>query len=302
MKIHRIDSAPPPELARSLAEFEKEFLYPLGPSETFFISHGEDYTRFFRGMGNARIYLAEISGKIVGSLAAAGRTIVTADGKSTPAAYLCDVKVIGQMRGRTVLGRLALAAKEDITGASYEAAFSVAMDGSIPSDTHTGRLGIPKFELLGKLAVLRFDTSIPLGKIHFPPGAACGPCHRISGGDPAIASEMPPRALTVPGASGTLLDTRRGKRLWQSGGGEMISVHLAELQFNSPEALAELIRLALRTASGLGFPGIFTALPADSHLPAALVAAAGGTATLAGACVFGSGLPRGNWIVNTSEI
>ena len=301
MKIHCLTAPPPADLAGALAEFEKEFRYPLGPSDTFSISHGEDYTRFFRSMGEAHVFLAIIADEIAGALAAISRNVLLADGTSIPAVYLCDTKVVGKHRGKMVLGRLVMAARDQIMESGNKAAFSVVMDGSIPSDQHTGRLGIPQFDELGKLAILRYDTCAALKDI------SCSdlfiePCHRPYGGVPDFTSEISPQILTVEGASGILLDTRRGKRLWKSDGTEMASLHLTSLHFTSAKGLFHLIQTAIAKSSELGHPGLFTALPAAHPMVLPLLDASCGTATLAGASVYGTALPMGDWMINTSEI
>src|SRR5215470_7129143 len=53
MKIHQLSGPPSPRLAGALAEFEEPFTYPLGADRFFRISHGADYTLFFRAQGNA---------------------------------------------------------------------------------------------------------------------------------------------------------------------------------------------------------------------------------------------------------
>ncbi|MEO5715714.1 MAG: hypothetical protein ABIT37_19700 [Luteolibacter sp.] len=302
MKIHCITGTPPPELARALVGFEKEFRYPLGPSGSFSISHGEDYPRFFRGMGDAKIYLAEIAGEIVGSLAVVGRHVLLANETSIPAIYVGDAKVVEKFRGRTVLGRLSMAARDEILAAGYKAAFSVVMAGSTPSDQHTGRLGIPKFDELGKIAILRFDTRTPLKAFSHHHDLTIKPSHRPHGGDPGTASEIPPHTLAVDGGSGILIDTRHGKRLWRSDGSEMMSAHLTELRFTSAFGLFNLIQAAIKISAELGYPGLFTALPADFSIVGPLLDASSGTATIAVASVYGTGLPDGHWMMNTSEI
>jgi hypothetical protein len=118
-------------------------------------------------------------------------------------------------------------------------------------------------------------------------------------GNPVTGSEIAPLALEVEGACGTLVDTRLGKRLWKSDGTEMLSAHLTDLRFSSAHGLSELIRRAREAAAGLGFPGVFLALPADFPC---LEGLAGGALTIAGAGIYGTGLPEGSWMVNTSEI
>ncbi len=302
MKIHRITEGPTVEMARSLTRFEREFRYPLGQSESFSISHGDDYPRFFRSMGQASIYLAEISGDIVGSLAVVHRTILSADGSEIPAAYLADAKVAEKFRGGMVLGRLAVAARDGILASGRTAAFSVVMTGSAPSDRYTGRLGIPKFEELGRLAILRFDTSRTLTAIPHFHHQEIDSFHRPRVGDPGAASRIPPIALSVDGASGSLVDTRCGKRLWKSDGSEMMSPHLTELRFTSTSALFRLLNSALDRSRELGFPGLFISLPAGHPSVQCLLDASQGTVELAGASVYGTGLPDGGWMINTSEI
>ncbi len=301
MKIHCLTQTPPPELANALAAFEQEFRYPLGPADSFSISHGEDYTRFFRSMGEARVYLAELNGVIIGALASINRHVRMADGTSLPAVYLCDAKVVEKHRSKMVLGRLVMAARDQILASGNKAAFSVVMHGSIPTDQHTGRLGIPKFDELGKLAILRFDTRATLHDISLTD--QCNElCHRPYGGDPDLTSEITSQTLSVDGASGILLDTRRGKRLWKNDGTELASLHLTALHFTSASALFHLIQTAIAKSSELGYPGLFTALPASHPMVHPLLDASGGTATLAGASVYGTALPEGHWMINTSEI
>src|SRR5688500_3897167 len=73
MIVHQLHGPPPPELARALAGFESEFTYPLGPDSFFHISHGDDYPRFFRAMGEAACFVAQRrgDGTITGTLGAA---------------------------------------------------------------------------------------------------------------------------------------------------------------------------------------------------------------------------------------
>lgn len=302
MKIHRITDPPDSEVARKLAEFEKEFVYPLGASDSFTISHGEDYPLFFRGMGKARIHLAETSGAIVGAQAVVDRKVSLADGTEIPAAYFCDTKVVSRMRGGMVLGRLLMAACKETLGGGIHSGFSVVMDGSKTTDQHTGRLGIPQFEELARLVILRFDTTADFKGFPESEEFKVAGWNRPFGGDPALSSEMVPRRLAVDGASGLLVDTRRGKRLWKSDGTEMISAHLTSLRFSSPGSLSSLIRSALEVSAEMEIPGLFLALPETVCSRESIGEATAGSATIAGATVFGTGLPKGDWIVDTSEI
>ena len=302
MKIHCLSGPPDLELALALAEFEKEFVYPLGPGRSFSISHGADYSLFFRCMGEARIYLAEMSGNIVGALAVVRRIAVLAGGSMIPAVYLCDAKVASAHRGRTVLGRLALMARDETMADGYQAAYSVVMSGSIPTDVHTGRLGIPHFEAIGQLAVLRFDTQTGFKPVANLPSGLCENHHRFQTENASLGSEIKPHVLEVDGARGMLVDTRLGKRLWLSDGHEMISAHLTGLIFESTRALSNLIVAAAELAGKMGFQGLFMSLPADNPALGVIIESAIVAPTIAKATVFGTGLPEGQWMVDTSEI
>src|SRR6516162_3463154 len=99
MNVHRLSTSPPPELARALDRFERQFIYPLGPGRSFRISHGEDYPRFFRAMGEAACFVAEREGRVVGVIGAALRRLRLPTGTELPAAYLGDLKIDPASRG-----------------------------------------------------------------------------------------------------------------------------------------------------------------------------------------------------------
>ena len=201
-----------------------------------------------------------------------------------------------------ILGRLALMARDEALAAGYQAAYSVAMSGSIPTAALTGRLGIPHFKALGELVVLRFETHTEFNRTpHFDVDRHEN-SHRFQPADSAIHSEIPPLSIMVTGASGMLGDTRRGKRLYRSDGLEILSAHLTGLAFESFQARLELVAAAVKAARDIGFPGLFLALPATDPGVAALIASASVAPTIAHATVFGTGLPTGPWQVETSEI
>ena len=62
MNVHALSAPPPTALARALDRFEGQFRYPLGPGRSFRISHGDDYPRFFRAMGEGACFVAERDG------------------------------------------------------------------------------------------------------------------------------------------------------------------------------------------------------------------------------------------------
>jgi len=292
MKIHRISAAPSVAMAAALADFEQRFRYPLGPEAWFRISHGADYPAFFRSMGEAVVYVAEAASGIAGVLAVVRREVVKPDGAVIPAAYLCDAKVAVEHRGGPTLARLALRARDDLTAAGIGAAYAVVMDGSPPPDQYTGRLGIPQFRKLGALQILRLPTRRTDGDLQgFQlPGSLI----RVRGGDPAVRSMMVPTLIEVGDALGVLLDTRRGKRLWDQDGAEMVSAHLAGIRAGSADGLRVLIRAALDAAAALSFPAMFLALPDGPGMAALPEASA--------ASIYGVGLPAGAWLIDSAEI
>src|SRR5437588_48708 len=93
-----LQDPPAPDLARALEVFEEQFSYPLGPGRTFRISHGADYPRFFRAMGEAAVFVAEREGQVLGTVGAALRRLRTPDGTEARVAYLGDLKVLPAAR------------------------------------------------------------------------------------------------------------------------------------------------------------------------------------------------------------
>src|SRR5258706_2631104 len=150
MKIHQLSTLPSPSLARALEEFELPFTYPLGPGKFFRISHGEDYSLFFRSQGEASCFIAEHQGRVVGALGTVIRRLRMPDGTERSAAYFGDLKIAPEARGGTVLIRLARAADAWVRP-RVQAAFGVVMGGtSLTPDAYTGRVGIPGFQDVGR--------------------------------------------------------------------------------------------------------------------------------------------------------
>src|SRR5689334_21167798 len=92
MTIHQVSGPPSPELAQALAEFEEPFTYPLGAGRFFRISHGSDYTLFFRAQGDAACFIAENQGRVIGALGTSIRTLWLPDGSERKVAYFGDLK------------------------------------------------------------------------------------------------------------------------------------------------------------------------------------------------------------------
>ncbi len=319
MNVHAFDRTPGAALAQALAEFETAFAYPLGPERTFHISHGQDYPRFFRAMGgpgDSRCFVAEDHGRIAGVLGVAVRSLLRPDGSRVKAGYLGDLKVSVAARGGRTLYALSAAAEAWLEPRA-RVAFGVVMAGTAATpDQYSGRAGIPAFRKVGEVLVLRWncERSPEAGR---PADSFLADASRVErtfqalslgryaplGANPAERSATPPRWLLHPEgtACGCLEDTLRAKRLHASDGQEIVSAHLSSFAFRSPEAGADLLRIALRMAQGLGFPALFAAVtPADA--PSLMNALPGVEVTQAPALVYGAGLEPDEWNISTSEI
>jgi hypothetical protein len=314
MNVHRLTAAPGSELARTLARFEEQFTYPLGPGRSFRISHGDDYPRFFRAIGEAVCFAAQRDGEVLGVVGLAATRVRTADGTERSAIYLGDLKVAPAARGGRILTRLAEVAA-GWCASRADCGFGVVMDGTRTTpDRYTGRLGIPPFREVAKVAVLKLPGSAgPPAFVQWEADAATGAecftrlnADRIgtSGGNPAERSETTPLWLVAPDGSacGRIEDTRRAKRLIADDGSEMPAAHLSCIGYASHAALAELLHAASAVASARGFPALFAAVPMEES--GAILATLGEPGVVvAPATVFAAGFEPGQvWSINTAEI
>jgi hypothetical protein len=329
--IHELRHGPPePALAAALAEFEAAFTYPLGEGRSFRISHGDDYGRFFRAIGDATCFVAERGGRVVGAVGVAIRTLRMPDGVERRAAYVGDLKVAPDARGGLVLARLSRAA-DAWARPRVTAAYGVVMDGTRATPQgYTGRAGVQGFEVVGKLAVIRLaaDESTGLNDRKCIAMADQGePAYRLLGrgryaplgGRPYERSDAKPTWLLLPAASacGRVEDTRRAKQLFQiashapapagsdSSRLEMRSAHLACFAYDSFRAGAELLAVARRRAAALGFPALFVSVDARDRAPLLdnLRGLSEKDVVVAPATVYGAGLRIGPpWNISSSEI
>ncbi len=306
-----------PAESAALAEFEGAFSYPLGSGQRFRISHGPEYTAFFRALGDARLLTVKGAGGVLGSLVHVRRELTLRGGgapRSVPAHYLCDLKVRPASRGGRVLATLMRAARRSIEASGTTACYAVVMGGSDRSPAHyTGRLGIPPFERVGELAILRVETRervVAQAKIatfdeferHF--SALARPGWHAAAGGAALRSVLEPRPLVLAdgAACGVLEDTRRAKRLLVDGQGELVSAHLSRFGWAHARAAAELVRDAAAMAATLGFPAVFVSVPAEDAREI-LTRLNRQRVAVADAAVHAHGFPRGpQWHVNTADI
>jgi hypothetical protein len=320
MKLHTYSESVPSDVAAALNAFEEEFTYPLGPDARFRISHGETYLRFFQAMGPATLVIAEDRLGILGGITRVSRRLVFRGRQGSgemPAHYLCDLKVAARARGTRVLACLLHEAMRQIKLSGNHACYGIVMSGTGRSPgIYTGRIGVPQFVDIGEVVVLRIA-----------PGPSSGDADRgrlvepaewsrvfsalpvegvaaAGGGGSSARSQMAPLPMVSRSgdACGILEDTRLGKRLFVVGGAEMRSAHVSRLRFASPNAAADLLDFAARTALRLGFEAVFAALP--RRVADTLQGRLGDLAVLqAPASIFGHALPEGlEWWPDTAEI
>ena len=299
--LHRLTHSPTGALATALERFGEQFYYPLGHGRRFKISHGHEYLRFFCAMGSATLFVVEENGEVLGTLARVERWLELPgqNPNRQMVHYLADLKISPRARGRGVLAKIFGAAREQILGSSSRACYAIVMDGTdVLPIAYTGRLGIPVFEPLAKICILRVMTEsfAPQASPSIPLTLPAPTCI-VSGGDRAARSILSPQRIH---GRAWLEDTRRAKRLWTEDGQEMISAHLGALYFKEPGTGIKLIEASLKEAHKVGISAMFFAVP-ESISPQ--ICAGLADPVQAPATIYGIGISAGlDWWVDTAEI
>ncbi len=319
MTIHPLSSPLPPELGIALEEFEQSFLYPLGPEQRFRISHGREYLPFFRAMGEVTLIVAEQEGEVQGTLVLVRRLIrirSESGEHEEPAYYLCDLKLRPEWRCTPLLARLIGTARTLIEASDCPRCYCVVMNGTgrVPTD-YTGRLGVPLFESLGEIMIMRLSPREALA-VDDTVRIATVPdveelCQQIRiAGVTATCGLSSERSLMTPlglidstgQACGKLEDTRRGKRLHMESGEELLSAHLSHWAWTDARAGARVLQQALSTSIQNGFPALFAALPRQWY-PQLAPLLHQIQIQEAPATIFGTGLDLyQDWWIDTAEI
>ena len=319
MNIHLINAAPSASMAKKLEAFERQFEYPLGTENHFRISHGSDYTRFFRALGEPACFVVEHRGRIKGVLGGTVRDLTFPDGLSWPVAYFCDLKIAPNARSGGTLACL-MASAHCWAENKCAAAFAVVMDGTKATpDKYTGRVGFPRFTELAKIMVFRV-SALDLGDVIVPDderpitatsaevvrcfqlltaGHFATPC-----GNSAERSEIEPLGTILPdeSACGIVEDTRKAKRLVDCSGVELRSSHLSNFAYSTPDAGAKLVQEALVHSAKAGYSTMYFSVPQQDarRMHNALGFA---DTVLAPATIFSHKLSTGyQWSINTSEV
>ena len=308
---------PPAEwLCEALARFESQFRYPLGPTRSFRISHGTDYVTFFQAIGEARVFVAERGGTVLGTLAAVTRAVQFPRGETRRVAYLCDLKVAPHARGGRTLLHLMNAVRDRLDAPCGGRAYAVVMDGTARTPVaYTGQFSLPTFEKLDEIMVLRIPTNgvkSAEDQVRTTAARTVQAIHdRLTrgqyfplGGVPAMRSQVQPAYLELADgcACGVLEDTRRGKRLFEDRSDEMLSAHLSSFAYANTADGVRMLRHSLALAKEAGFPGLFAAISRCDALKMVDCLAVADT-VLAPVTVYGCGFrEKAAWGIDTSEI
>ena len=335
MTILTLTAPPPADLAEALDRFERQFVYPLGPGRSFRISHGRDYLPFFQAMGDARVLVATRHSAVLGTLAIVTRRLLAAGGETAaapaqqaarPVHYLCDLKVSPESRGGVVLAALFRQAGQLVRASGTHACYAVVMEGTgrLPVE-YTGRLGVPTFEQVGRIIVLRltprcgglspaalqsvdedqFTTLRQQAASTLSPGVAIVPPDTLKSGSSLRSRLAPLHWCNETGSAGGVVeDTLLGKRLLVGESDELVSAHLSRFWWHSgcgAEAARFLESVAFRMAEQ-GYPALFVAIPegrlAELHPHLERV-----DCVEAAARVYGYQVPpNADWWIDTAEI
>lgn len=314
MNVRIIDDPPEPDLSNALAEFERQFTYPLGSNGFFRIEHSADYARFYRSIGAAQCFVAGPDEQVQGVISAAMRSLLCPDKSEMPVCYLGDLKIAPDARGGRLLLHFRRAIADWLQNKTTKA-YGIVMDGSarVPSE-YSGRAGIPKFAAVAKTMIMRISCE---------PGVRVRPenvttesrvrelfRHLSVGryaslaGNPDARSVISPVWLATPEgtACGCLEDTRKAKRLVADNGVEMNTAHLSSFAFSHGDDGAALILDACARAAELNCPALFVAV-AESDAPILRVALGNTKTICAPATIYAHDiLPGTSWNINSSEI
>lgn len=309
-----LDEQPGAELAEALGEFEKRFRYPLGQGRSFWISHGSDYTRFFRAIGQARCFVARRGDEIAGVVSVARCPLRLTSGEVIDASFIADLKLAKPSDGWTLV-RLLREAVPWARVTNQTPGFSVVMGGTARNPTqYTGRLGIPAYEKLAEITILRIPSDLlpstqPWQAITPNEAAArhveLTPGHfATQGGNHVLRSQVQPHGLLLTSgkACGILEDTRQCKRLFLDDGEELVSAHLSSFGFEDSEDAIQLLAVASAVCREHGIPAFFVSVP-SVNCNEILGKLRQDDLMIAPATVYGFGLaPDQRWSVNTAEV
>lgn len=267
----------------ALEEFEAEFSYPLGADESFRISHGEDYSLFYRAMGPSRTFVAMRENEVLGTVSASLRTVrITANEDPLRIMYIGDLKVKSSAKASRA-AYLLLSELHQWGRSLCDYAFSIVMDGTATTpETYTGRLGLPRLQAVRKTYVFQLACNNIAEKASDPAPYTCNrtefmareefndlSCAGVSVelGNPRLRSIRTPIWLTDErfDACGCLEDTLLAKCLRAERSGEIRAAHLSGFAYDSMDAALLLLKNSQFQAASQGFTSIFFCIDESDH-------------------------------------
>jgi len=316
MVIHEITPQPGAELRRMIREFEATFLSPLGDGRFFRIDYGNDRTAFIRTLGPGKCFAAEKEGRIVGVVEIAIVNLRYPDGSEHPAQYIADLKLLPEVRGTLVMGRLVQ--KGIAWGNTHtESGFTMVLDSTpIKPTAYTGRAGIGALSEVAKTMVVRLPVT-PAGSsrdderylVSREEGEmaherlALGR-YTVRGGFPEARSSVPPAWMVHQGgrACARFEDRRNVRRLIADDGTELKPVYLSCFAFTDARAAVDLVIAALHRAHALGYRAVRLCMPPGDLSALQCVLGPGVLAGMPGAIYAVAELPYADWNISAAEV
>ncbi|MEZ4489262.1 MAG: hypothetical protein R3F51_16880 [Cyanobacteriota/Melainabacteria group bacterium] len=308
----------------NISNFEAGFRYPLSPNEHFSISHGADYSLFYRSMGKSLVLAAEQDEIPIATVAATIRELQSPGGTIHRCAYIGDLKYRKSAGASRKLLSLLLEL-QDWCIQNADSALSVVMGGTqnLP-DSYSGRLGLREMKRLGVMHIYRipiqplascrqFKEAEQIASARAQSIIANNPqnffCFKpIQNGDSEseCTSLISPIWLgtNAPGSTtdldngespsgdcaiGCLQDTRKAKKLFREDGSEILNAHLTNFYFDSIDSAASIIESALESARDNNFEALFLSVDTERSQQLSAVLEKLG-ATKSEALIYGAGV------------
>lgn len=322
-----------------ISAFEAGFRYPLSMTENFSISHGADYSLFYRSMGESLVLAAEQGELPIATVAATIRELKNPSGKIHRCAYIGDLKYNKSVGASRKLLSLLLELQNWCVQKA-DSAIAIVMGGTqnLP-DSYSGRLGLKEMKQLGTMQIYRipvrsaessrqfrqaeridgtiadcFIETSPRNFICFKPNSAVDIDPESTSDIGAIwlgtADTVDSNISTGGGSIGCLQDTRKAKKLFREDGSEILNAHLTNFYYQDIESAASIIESSLALARQNSFEALFLSLDNErSHELSRLLQNLG--ATRSEAIIYGAGViadandinnSNRNWCINSSEV
>jgi len=316
MNIFPLDYHPDKALAAALRKFELQFRYPLGDTTHFHISHGADYSAFYRSMGSQFSLFIAMEEQVCGVIAVVLRTLRRPDGKQQITAYVGDLKVAPQYQGSGLSAQLMRAALY-WAKPRCDTGFAVVMEGTaITPDRYSKIYSLPDFTMTNRqiivgLPVFKNQTLRQTKAIHADQDSVLKLHQRLCQNAYSLVAEtkkQDPEQDEIPlispcqTACGILKNTRLTKQLINPKHKPMTIEHLSYLAYQTPSAVLPFVHQASTLAAKRGADFLFFSLPRQ-HTHELLNSIRELKPILAPATIYSHGLEHGSpWFINSAEV